>query len=211
MRSLYLWFLIAVKTVVESNRFVKSGDRKILKRWAAYILKISKVEVECVGSFPDLPFMILANHESYFDIFSLFYCCDFSLFWFAKKELFNIPFFGRALTKSNAIAVDRNNPKGASFAILRALKSTKSDGAMVIFPQGTRKNPTAFKQGGLLIAKKKNMPIVPIKISNSKNILASNSWTINPGKITVNIFDKIDTEQYSIEELEKVIREKVYD
>jgi 1-acyl-sn-glycerol-3-phosphate acyltransferase len=211
MKSLLIWLKIVYRTIVCSIRYVKSGDRSILKQWASEILKLSSVDVECRGTFPDRPFMIMANHESYYDIFALFYCCDFNLVWFAKKELFRLPFFGKALYKSNAIEVDRKNPKQASFAILKALKERSMDEVIVIFPQGTRKAPNAFKQGGLLIAKKKSIPIVPIKIENSKNILHPGSWKINSGKITVNIFDKIDVEKYSIEELEKIMREKIYE
>lgn len=211
MKSVFLWLVIVYKTIIFGLKFLKSDDWEMLRRWAKEILYICRVDVECNGQFPDKPFMIMANHESYFDIFAMFYCCDFRLVWFAKKELFRIPIFGEALKKSNAISVDRNNPKAASFAILKALKERSMDEVIVIFPQGTRKNPSEFKKGGLLIAKKKNIPIVPVKIKGSKDVLPSDSWKITSGKIVVNIFDKINVEQYAIEDLERMIREKVYD
>ncbi len=211
MKSILLWIGIAYKTIVHGRRFIANGDREILRIWASDILKLCRVEVECVGKFSDKPFIIMANHESYFDIFAMFYCCDFPLIWFAKKELFKIPVFGRALEKSNAIAVDRQNTKKSSIAIIKALKQRGEKEVMLIFPQGTRKNNEAFKKGGLLIAKKKHIPIVPVKIINSKNILPSNSWKIKSGKIKVRIFDKIDVDNYSEEEIEKMIREKVYE
>ena len=211
MKNFILWVRIIVKTVIYGIKFLRIDDRSILRRWAFDVLKISGVEVECRGEFPNRPFIIMANHESYFDIFSMFYCCDFNLVWFAKKELFNLPVFGRALKKSNAIAVDRNNPKRDSIAILRALKNIKKDESIVIFPQGTRKSYATFKKGGVLIAKKKNIPIVPVKISNSKNVLSSSSWRINPGKITVTVLDKIDVENRSADEIENIIRSELYE
>ena len=211
MNSIVLWLRIIFKTLLCSLKFIKSSDRSILRKWAFYVLKISRVDVECRGSFPDKPFIIMANHRSYFDIFALFYCCEFHLVWFAKKELFKIPFFGRALEAANSIAVDRKNPRQSSFAILKALKLRGEDEVMVIFPQGTRKSQNVFKDGGVLIAKKKQIPIVPVKIEGSEYVLPEGSRRIKSGKICVNIFDKIDVSDYSIDEIERIMKEKIYE
>ncbi len=209
MKSLVLWLKIALKTAIYSLKFIKTTNRPVLKKWALEILQMSSVEVNCSGRFPECPFIIMANHESYFDIFALLYCCDFNLIWFAKKELFKIPIFGKALRKSNAIAVDRKNSRRASFAILRALKKKKDSDVIVIFPQGTRKNRNIFKDGGILIAKKKNIPIVPVKISGSNSVLPYGLRKIKSGKIVVNIYDKIDVEGKTASELEETVREKI--
>ncbi len=211
MKNFILWIRIVLKTVIYGIKFLHTGDRSILRRWTSDILRISNVDVVCKGKFPDRPFIIMANHESYFDIFSMFYCCDFNLVWFAKKELFKLPIFGKALKRLNSIAVDRNNPKRDSIAVLRALKNMKKDESIVIFPQGTRKNYSTFKKGGILIAKKKNIHIVPVKITNSKNILSSDSWKINPGRITVAVLNEIDVENHSADEIENIIRSELYE
>jgi len=209
MKSIILWLKIALKTTSYAIKYIKTKNRYILKQWAKEILRISKVNVVCNGDFPKSSFIIMANHESYFDIFALLYCCDFNLIWFAKKELFKIPVFGKALEESGAIAVDRTNSRRSSFSILKALKTKKNDEIMVIFPQGTRKDKNAFKDGGILIAKKKTVPIVPIKISGSKEILPYGKLQIKGGNITVEIFDKIDVENNSVKEIEKALKEKI--
>ncbi len=209
MKSIVLWLKIALKTAFCAIKFIKNKNRSVLKKWAFDILKISNVRVVCKGSFPKGSFIIMANHESYFDIFALLYCCDFDLIWFAKKELFKIPIFGKALKESGAIAVDRTNPRKSSFAILKALKTKKDSEIMVIFPQGTRKYKNVFKDGGILIAKKKNIPIVPVKISGSQDVLPYGKLTIKGGTITVAIFEKIDVESSSTDGIEKALKEKI--
>ncbi len=209
MKSIILWLKIAFKTALCAIKFIKSKNRSVLKKWAFDILRISRVNVVCKGSFPKGSFIIMANHESYFDIFALLYCCDFDIIWFAKKELFKVPIFGQALKESGAIAVDRTNARKSSFAILKALKTRKENEIMLIFPQGTRKDKNVFKDGGILIAKKKKIPIVPLKITGSKEVLPYGKLRIKGGSITVEIFDKIDVENSSAKEIEKVLKEKI--
>ncbi len=211
MKNIILWLRIALKTLIYALKFIKTSDRAYLKKWSENILKISGVNVVCSGQFPDGTFIIMANHESYFDIFAMFVCCQFNLIWFAKKELFKIPVFGLALKKSNAIAVDRSNPIRSSFALLRAIKLQKKDEIMVIFPQGTRKRKDTFKEGGILIAKKKNIPIVPVKILGSHQVLSHGSCKINNGTIIVKIYDKIDVEKISVSEIENIVKDKIYE
>ncbi len=200
MKSVVLWIKIVFITIIYSLRFLKTEDKNVLRKWTLSVLKTSNVRVVCKGEFPKRPFMIMANHESYFDILAILYCCDFELMWFAKKELFKIPVIGRVLEKNNTIAVDRDNPLKSSFSVLKALKTKGENKALVIFPQGTRKTKDSFKEGGFLIASKKNIPIVPVKITGSDYILPKGSKTIRSGTIAVEIFDKIDAKDGSAKE-----------
>ncbi len=211
MKNIIIWIKIIFITIYCSIKFILTKDEKWVKKWSNDILSVSKVKVECNGEFPNLPFIIMANHESYFDIFSLSYCTKIHILWFAKKELFRIPLLGSALRISRAIPIDRQDARKSSFALMRALKQETGNAVISIFPQGTRKNKTAFKKGGLLIAKKKHIPIVPVKIRGSANILSSDSLKINSGIIKIDIFDAIDVDKYSVDELEKIIREKIYE
>ncbi len=189
--------------------FLLSGRREIAEAFFSYVLRVSNVVVECKGRLAEGSYLIMANHESYFDVPALVACFGQRLIWFARSGLFRIPIFGKALKKSGAIAVERNDPRRAAFAILRSLKLS-ADASMVIFPQGTRWGYGRFERGGIVIAKKRKMKIVPVRIEGSKRVMAPGSLRINPGKIVVRIFEPIDPSGLSDDEIESKIRSFIY-
>lgn len=209
MRNIILWIKILVYTVYYSLKLILSKDLNIPALWGRKILHICSVRVEINGILPEPPFIIAANHESYFDIFSILSLTDLRLIWFTKKELFKLPIFGSALKVYGAIPVDRNDPKKASFSIIKALKRKKDNAVLVLFPQGTRKNRDNFKKGGFLLAKKLNIPILPVKIENSGKIMSAESFKINSGVIKIHFFQKIDPSGYSLDELSDIVRSKI--
>ena len=209
MKNIILWIGIVAYTVYYSLKFILSKDMNIPTLWGRKILHICNVHIETSGILPKPPFIIVANHESYFDIFSILSLANLRLIWFAKKELFKVPIFGRAIKAYGAIPVDRNDPKKASFSVIKALKRKKDDAVLVIFPQGTRKNLDNFKKGGFLLAKKLNMPILPMKIENSGKIMSADSFKINSGVIKVHFFKKIDPSDYSLDELSDIVKGKI--
>ncbi|AEA34261.1 lysophospholipid acyltransferase family protein [Hippea maritima] len=194
------WYIVKSKEI----------DENIIRRWVVDVLDMFKIDVECRGDFKDERFVIMPNHSSYFDILALYHCSRVKLNWIAKKELFKIPLLGRAMKDVGVVGVDRANEKKAAAALLRFVK-TDFSGGVVIFPQGTRKNKTAFKRGGILIAKKRDLPIYPVRIENSAYIMPVGKLALNSGRVSVNILDRIDPKEFSDIEIEKMVREKVYD
>ena len=94
------------------------------------------------------------------------------LFFMAKKELFNIPFFGRLISMTNAFPVDRNKQDIAAFRT--AIKVLKEGNALLIFPEGTRSRDGQIgkaRSGIAMIAAEANVPVVPVRITNSNNAL----------------------------------------
>jgi len=209
MKNIILLVKIVVYTAYYALRFIFSKDMNIPTLWCRKILHMCNVNVETSGILPKPPFIIVANHESYFDILSILYLTNYHLIWFAKKELFKVPIFGRAIKAYGVIPVDRNDPKKASFSVIKALKRKKDDAVLVIFPQGTRKNLDNFKKGGFLLAKKLNIPILPTKIENSGKIMGVDSFKINPGVIKVHFFKEIDPSNYSLDELSDIVKGKI--
>ncbi|MBP7461737.1 MAG: 1-acyl-sn-glycerol-3-phosphate acyltransferase [Candidatus Delongbacteria bacterium] len=119
------------------------------------------------------PFIIAANHNSFFDpplIGSLF---PLEMAFAAKKELFSIPIFGRFIAYLNSIPVDRNKMDLASMkAIIRSV--TVDHKCLLIFPEGTRRKKNSSpqaKRGIGLIAHKTGVPIIPVYIHGTNRKL----------------------------------------
>jgi 1-acyl-sn-glycerol-3-phosphate acyltransferase len=116
--------------------------------------------------------------------------------WVLKKSLLWIPFFGWGLAMMNPIAIDRRNGPRALKKILEQGKSRVRDGwYIVIFPEGTRVAPDEtgdYQIGGAWLARKLNVPIVPIA-HNAGKVWSKNAFLKKPGMISVVVGPPIST------------------
>ena len=206
----FLRFLGLVGLSVKYYYFNLEITDAVARRWVQEVCKKFDIEIQCDGQFKHDRFIILANHESYFDIPALYKCCDKRLVWVAKEELFRIPIVGHSLRDLGAVAVNRFNELKSAKAILKLLKDFEG-GGVVIFPQGTRMDKNAFHMGGVFLAKKKALPIYPVKIQGTDKIMPVGRMALNGGKVFVRVFEPIDTVLHSQEEIKKRVVELIYD
>lgn len=139
-------------------------------------------------------FVIMATHKSYFDIFCIEYCfLNTHIIWFAKKELFDIPIFGHMLKKTGALSIDRGSTIKSALALRKLLKEKKDNVAFAFFPYGTRRNTHNFKSGGIFFAKKLKLPIIPVNIKGSDNVMPPGKITIKENQnVIIRVFDRIN-------------------
>lgn len=177
--------------------------RKIAAIWsrAGFMMAFSKVTVRGVENLIDEPAVIIANHQSTLDILILagFFPLDF--LFFSKKELFYIPLIGQLMKKMGYVSVDRKNPKRAANSIRRAIERINENNRVLIFPEGTRsKNPAEllpFKPGSLMIARMGRVPILPVIIYGTSNILPINKkFYMWPNKSIIYIMKPIRPEDH---------------
>ncbi|RPJ01927.1 MAG: 1-acyl-sn-glycerol-3-phosphate acyltransferase, partial [Deltaproteobacteria bacterium] len=83
--------------------------------------------------------------------------------------------------------------------------------SVVIFPEGSR-SPDGliqpFKKGGFALAIKSGVPIVPIAINGSREIMPKERLTVRSGKIRIRIDRPIETEPYALRDW-RLLMEKV--
>ncbi len=134
------------------------------------------------------PCVFIANHMSTLETLVLpgVIGKDFKVTFVVKKSLLNYPFFGKVLSALNPIPVNRKNPKEDYKVVMEeGLKRLKEGVSVIVFPQATRQlvfDPNKFNTLGIKLAKKGEVPIVPIA-------LKTDAWGI--GKI-IKDFGKID-------------------
>ncbi|MUU78972.1 lysophospholipid acyltransferase family protein [Winogradskyella endarachnes] len=137
----------------------------------------------------DQPLIIVANHQSMFDISPiLWYMRKHHVKFVSKKELGKgIPSISYNLRHGGSVLIDRKNPRQALPAMMKFAEYIESTNrAAVIFPEGTRsKNgvPKPFKTKGLelLIKKIPSALIIPITVNNSWKMLRYGNFPMGIG------------------------------
>jgi 1-acyl-sn-glycerol-3-phosphate acyltransferase len=222
IRWALLWISIAISTVGLSILafitfpFDRNGNivHHYARWWAKIQLLVSGVRVRVKGLEhldKETPYIYMSNHQGSYDIFALLSCLPVQFRWIAKKELFAIPILGWAMGAANYISIDRSGRRRALKSIERAASKIKGGVSVVIFPEGTRSRDGAiqpFKRGGFTLALKSGVPIIPITINGSRDVMARDSMRVRPGEIRVSVDRAIQTTPFSLRE-RNVLMEKV--
>jgi 1-acyl-sn-glycerol-3-phosphate acyltransferase len=128
---------------------------------------------------------VVANHQSLYDVFVLYGFLGIDFKWVMKQEMRSVPGLGIGCEKVGHIFVDRSNRR-AALASIKAAESKISNGTSVVFfPEGTRSRDCAlrqFKKGAFRFALDLNLPILPVTIVGTRQILPSDSLDLLPGK-----------------------------
>jgi len=193
--------------------WLPSGGRwsLVLQRlWARILLRASGVRLERIYAEelpPDGRFVFLANHQSLYDIPALLESVPVDFRFLAKRALFKIPIFGWALAAAGTVAVDRKDRSHAQETFAAAVDRLRSGVSIVIFPEETRSLDGAigpFRSGGLLLALKSGLPVVPVGIRGSLAVQPKGSFWVKPGKVVVSFGIPIASGQYSVREKRKM-------
>ncbi len=151
----------------------------------------------------DGPQIFASNHQSICDILVLAGYLPVQFHWIAKKELFRIPFMGWHMSRGGHIRIDRGSLSQSARSVREAARQIRGGKSVVIFPEGTR-SPDGrlqpFKRGAFSLAILSHVPVVPIAISGSHQVVKKGSLRVHPGRIRVVIDKPIPTAGYTIKD-----------
>ena len=153
-------------------------------------------------NIPEEPCVFIGNHSSILDIPILLCTVNRNIGFISKKEILKTPIIGYWLTRTNCVALDRENPRTAMKAINDAVENLKEGSSMAIFPEGTRNKEGKvgeFKKGSLKLATKSKSKIVPVSIDRASRAFEDNR-KFTPTKIKLVFGEAIDTKNLSKEE-----------
>ncbi|MBN1945842.1 MAG: 1-acyl-sn-glycerol-3-phosphate acyltransferase [Bradymonadales bacterium] len=180
----------------------------IAKRlWAPVMLKLGGARVVPEGDLdeldPSVPYIFVSNHQGYFDVASLFTVLPHRLRFVAKIELALIPLFGWYMIRVGCPIVHRSKPDQAYRAMDRAVDKIKKGVPIFVFAEGTRShdgNIAPFKRGAFLLAIKSGVPIVPIAIRGSYQVMNRHSLRVTPGVIRLSVGKPIPTDHLTLDD-----------
>jgi 1-acyl-sn-glycerol-3-phosphate acyltransferase len=202
---------ICVPTVVEAvqGRVTKPVCDDRLERWSRHVVENSHMELEVVGRenlHPSQTYLVMSNHQSLYDVPVLFQVIGGNIRMIAKKELFDVPIFGGAIAAAGFVSIDRENRLAAIESLQRARDLLASGTHVWIAPEGTRSRSgdlLPFKKGAFYLALEAALPILPVTLKGTRNVLPAHGVRSSPGaRVRVTIHPKIETGAYAARDKE---------
>jgi 1-acyl-sn-glycerol-3-phosphate acyltransferase len=145
------------------------------------------------------PCVFIANHQSMIDIWVMFAVIPLSTRFVAKHELFRIPVFGWALSSCGCIAIDRSNRREALRSLRAAADQIRAGRSVVLYPEGSRSRDgrlRPFKKGAFHLALQAGVPIVPVVITGSNDVMPPRSRRVRPGPVDVHLEPPVDVRPF---------------
>ncbi len=150
-------------------------------------------------------YIVVPNHQSMYDIFLIYGWLGLDIKWIMKKELAKIPGLGFGSKKVGHIFLDRSNQRAALKSLEEAKKKLVNGTSVVIFPEGTRSKTgklIPFKRGAFKLAIDLNLPLLPVTINGTRNIMPHPSgMNIMPGKASLTIHKPIELAELTEKDL----------
>ena len=137
-------------------------------------------------------YVFVANHQGAFDIFGIYGFLPHEFKWMMKKSLENIPLVGFTCRKAGFIFVDKSSRHAIVQTMRDAKKALTGGASLCVFPEGARTftgHMGIFRRGAFQLADMLQLPVVPITIDGSFDILPRmkgfNFVTYHPLRIIV--------------------------
>lgn len=150
--------------------------------------------------------VLAMNHVSWFDVFAVAAVLRHYKF-VAKAELRRIPIFGRGATAWGVIWVERENRKQAFQSYQVAAQRVRDGVNVVVAPEGTRGDGYAlrpFKKGPFVLAIAAQVPVVPVVVHGTREVMARDGWRVRPGTVHVHYLPPIPTAGLGYEDRDAV-------
>ncbi len=151
------------------------------------------IKVKIDGDMANKPVLYAIKHESMYETIDMprvFHRPSVV----AKRQLFDIPFWGKAALAYGMIPVDREGGAGALRDMLTRSRRLLADGRpIIIFPEGTRVvhgEAPPLQSGFAGLYKMLNVPVVPVAVDSGK-LMPRNHWLRKSGVITYKVGEEI--------------------
>ena len=229
LRTFRAYSVAAMVTLVVASMITVVGlfDKRgfvfwpLMKIWGFFICKgggLGRLEIVGLELIPgDTGVIFMPNHESHLDPPLMMNVSPYPVRFIAKASLFRIPFLGWAMWSAGMITIDRSNQKKAFASIGRATEMIRAGKNVLVFPEGTRTQDGAlgaFKKGGFVMAVRGGVPIVPVGIAGTRQVMPPGIMIQGAGPAVVVVGEPISTVGYdesSKGELMKLVEERIAD
>ena len=174
---------------------------RLARSWARSLLRITGARISVEGLEhirADGSYIFVANHLSYMDTPAVLSTLPVQFRFLAKSGLFQIPFLGWHLRSAGHIPVPLEDPRASVRTLAQAGEVIRKRGiSLLVFPEGGRSMDGElqdFKDGAAYMALKAQVPLVPIALIGTRELLPMGSATFRSGPVRIRIGAPIPTE-----------------
>jgi 1-acyl-sn-glycerol-3-phosphate acyltransferase len=181
--------------------------------WGAWTgVRLAGVKVETVGLDqidPTRTYIFMSNHVSNLDPPILIPLIPSRTSVMVKKELFKYPILGKTMRMGQLVPVDRGNREAGISAVREASAVLRQGVNMTIFVEGKRSwdgKLLPFKKGPFYLAKEGAVPVVPVTVIGTHEVMPKRRFSVQPGTVRVIFHKPIEPEEFASREclMEKV-------
>lgn len=175
-------------------------SRVIAGSWARIVAGVTPMSVRVEGRThvdPNQSYVVVSNHQSLFDIIVLYGWLGIDFRWVMKQELRSVPGLGAACAALGHIYIDRSNHQAAVKSINDARERITGGTSVLFFPEGTRSDDSRmrpFKRGAFRFAIDTGLPILPVTVDGTCDVLPARRFDLRPGRARLVIHEPIPTE-----------------
>lgn len=155
------------------------------------------------------PYVVVANHESYADVF-LLSCFPWEMKWLSKDTMFKIPLMGWMMQMAGDIRLVRGKRESALDAIKQCRDRLAKKVSIMIFPEGTRSRSwemLPFKDGAFRLAIEAGAPILPIAVAGTRHAMAKGTFQFQSARAIAQLLEPIDTYGLTLKDIAELKRQ----
>jgi 1-acyl-sn-glycerol-3-phosphate acyltransferase len=165
-------------------------------------VRITGIRVHTVGLDkidPTRTYIFMSNHVSNVDPPITLPLIPRRTSVMVKKELFSYPLLGAIMRIGSLVPVDRGNRDAGISAVRDAVKAIGQGLNMTIYVEGKRSfdgRLLPFKKGPFYLAEECQVPVVPVTIIGTQDVMPKARFAIQPGTVTVHFHDPIEPKDF---------------
>ncbi|ENK0839545.1 1-acyl-sn-glycerol-3-phosphate acyltransferase [Clostridium botulinum] len=214
---LYLGFafymLLSFLRIIKLKYLKRKGNKEEIEKyinksvlgWANFIVNGIGIRINKKGleNVPEGPCLFVGNHQGLLDVPVIVSSLDRYVGFVAKKEMLKLKILTYWMKEMKCVFMDRQNVRAAIKTINEGVENLKNGYSMLIFPEGTRsrgENLGEFKKGSMKLGIKAGVPIVPIAINGTYNVLEANGNKIKAADVDLIVCPPIYPKELSKEE-----------
>jgi 1-acyl-sn-glycerol-3-phosphate acyltransferase len=200
---LVLWLVFWISASGLAAFFTLNGEVPLMmarRFWAPMHWRITGSPL-LVEPLPEVdwsrPHIFLMNHQSALDIPVAFAVIPVNIRFIAKHVLKWIPFLGWYMAMTGMIFLNRSGRREAMRSLKLAGERIRAGSNILAFPEGTRSldgRILPFKKGSFVLAVEAGVPIIPMAIEGTREMLPTGGIRLRRHPIRVKVGPPIATE-----------------
>jgi len=193
-----LWFaavflICALSAVVLVAVVPGENRRRHTARQAAktvFWLTGSRPAVVGYDNLPPGPAVAVANHASYLDGILLTAALPETYRFVIKREVTRLPVVHFLLRRVGAHFVERSDSRRGATDMRSIMQTADKGGSLAFFPEGTfhaEAGIRRFRKGAFAVAFRNSLPLVPVAITGTRQMLPADRLLPAPGRLSIRI------------------------